>query len=282
MEITPASLPTFSQKLHTAIEEELPSFDQAFDTDSLRKFFKEHDSRLSTPSTTYSEAPFYEDLHLLTTSSKHIMESPVHTELHITNLNLLPEIEDPFNLKLGSMDEKNNLDRFTENKVMKIKEEREQTMKMEGGLPNTFLQMKIGDITQQLAFINTLNFGSDRMQILKGIGMTTEDQLKNRLSKDLSMKKKPVFIIERNTPVKKVIAKVEKEEKKPAVLVKNKKIQEEEKKEKKVQSEKKEQPEKEKVTKSISEKKEKSNKTASSTPTKSKKGNTSENKKKVN
>jgi len=271
MQIHLVKFQTFSQQAHPAQDAELPSFEEAFDTESLRKFFKQHDSHMNTPFTTYSETPMYEDLQASLTDTKSIFGSPINKYVNVPSFNLGSEMEDGFNTKIFEMLDKKpygleemkngngsqyefleERERF-ESKVKEVMNDQDRT------------HTNLNEKSSSLFLFNSLKEELD--QSLQGLG---QDETRIDLDNKIKSKKKAVFIIERNV-TSKVISKKEKEEKKSATLVKRKKSDQSDKKEeenkslKKSKKDKKDKQEKiekeEKVEKSEkSEKLEKSNK----------------------
>jgi len=281
MQIHLVKFQAFSQQNYSTKEAELPSFDEAFDTDSLKKFFQEHDSHLSTPFTTYSETPMYEDLQPSLAETKSIFGSPINKYINMPTLSLSSDMEDCFNTKIfNALDKKSyGLD---EREIGIIKnrdgsqfdflEERQETKIKEIVNESNRIRINLNGRSSSLLLFHNLkeelNPSESQDKNLKLLDQDEQqthiqDIIETRIDLDSKIrnKKKDVFIIVRNSP--KVISKKEKEEKKPATLVKKKKSVQLEKKEEEKSSLKKTKKEKnDKTDKSEKEEKiEKADKT---------------------
>lgn len=217
MQIQLVKFHTFSQP--SVQESDLPSFDDAFDKDSLRKFFKDQDSQMGTPFTTYTEAPMYEDLQS-TFSDKNIFGSPFTNYI---NLNLSSEMEDAPNSKVFQM----------------LEEQEEKSVKNPFKLHRVPVQQRLFEdnsmtLLEDKSRIN-ISFGDNETSLEKD----TSSSLFNQFAEASKKVKKPVFTILRNV-MPKAIAKVEKETKKAPILEKAKKALKEKKEEKKKQAQKEE------------------------------------------
>jgi hypothetical protein len=216
---------TFSQSSNQ--EAELPSFDDAFDKDSLRKFFKDQDSQMGTPFTTYTEAPMYEDLQS-TFGDKNIFGSPFTSYI---NLNLGSEMEDAPSSKVFEMLEDQIEEKNVKNPFKLHRAPVQQRLFDDNRM----------DVLEEKSRIN-ISFGDNDAPLEKDNTkeMLIESSCLFSQFTEVSKKaKKPVFTIHRNV-IPKAIAKVEKEIKKSPILEKAKKALKEKKEEKKKQAEKEE------------------------------------------
>jgi len=215
---------TFSQPSNQ--ESELPSFDDAFDKDSLRKFFKDQDSQMGTPFTTYTEAPMYEDLQFAP-NDKNIFGSPFTSYI---NLNLSSEIEDGPSSKVFQMLEDQIEEKSVKNPFKLHRVPVQQRLFEDNRM----------EILEDKSRIN-ISFGDNEASVEKD--NTKEiSSLFNQFAEVSKKAKKPVFTILRNV-MPKTIAKVEKETKKAPILEKVKKALKEKKEEKKKQEKKEEKAE---------------------------------------
>jgi hypothetical protein len=231
MQIQLVKFHTFSQP--PVQDPELPSFDDAFDKDSLRKFYKDQDSLLGTPFTTYTEAPMYEDLQS-TFSDKNIFGSPFTNYM---SLNLGSEIEDAPNNKVFQM---------FENRPYGLEEPiEEKNVKNPFKLHRLPVQQRLFDETlEEKSRINISFDGSLEKDNSKEM-LIESSSLLDQFAEMTKKPKKPVFTIQRNV-IPKVIAKIEKETKKTPILEKAKKALKEKKEEKKKEETKKESQKEEK------------------------------------
>jgi hypothetical protein len=225
MQIQLVKFHTFSQP--PVQDPELPSFDDAFDKDSLRKFYKDQDSLLGTPFTTYTEAPMYEDLQS-TFSDKNIFGSPFTNYM---SLNLGSEIEDAPNNKVFQM---------FENRPYGLEEPiEEKNVKNPFKLHRLPVQQRLFDETlEEKSRINISFDGSLEKDNSKEM-LIESSSLLDQFAEMTKKPKKPVFTIQRNV-IPKAIAKIEKETKKAPILEKAKKALKEKKEETKKESQKEE------------------------------------------
>lgn len=232
MQIQLVKFHTFSQP--TNQDPDLPSFDDAFDKDSLRKFYRDQDSLLGTPFTTYTEAPMYEDLQS-TFADKNIFGSPFTNYMNISSLNLSSEIEDAPNSKVFQM---------FENRPYGLEDPiEEKNVKNPFKLHRLPVQQKLFDDSRiegledksriNINFDGSLEKDSSKEMLIENSSLL--DQFAEMIKKP----KKPVFTIQRNV-IPKAIAKIEKEIKKAPILEKVKKALKEKKEEKKKQAQKEE------------------------------------------
>ena len=221
MQIQLVKFHTFSQP--SMQDPELPAFDDAFDKDSLRKFYRDQDSILGTPFTTYTEAPMYEDLQS-TFADKNIFGSPFTNYM---SLNLGSEIEDAPNNKVfygleDPVEEKNVKNPFKLHRLpvqQRLFDDRMEALEEKSRI--------------NISFDGSLEKDSSKEMLVESSSLL--DQFAEMIKKP----KKPVFTIQRNV-IPKAIAKIEKETKKAPILEKAKKALKEKKEEKKKQEKKEE------------------------------------------
>lgn len=220
MQIQLVKFHTFSQP--SVQDPELPSFDDAFDGDSLRKFYKDQDSLLGTPFTTYTEAPMYEDF-----SDKNMFGSP------FTNyLNLGSDIEDAPNNKVFQMFE--NRSYGLEEPIVE-----EKNVKNPFKLHRLPVQQRLFDEPLEEKSRININFDGSLEKDNSKEMLIESSSLLDQFAEMTKKPKKLVFTIQRNV-IPKAIAKIEKETKKAPILEKAKKALKEKKEESKKEEKKKE------------------------------------------
>ena len=235
-------LSTLSQQRFASNERDIPLFEEAFDTVSLRKFFQKQDSTSNTPLTFYSESPVLDDFQLFEQESRSIFSSPMKTCTEdcpivygLPNFTLQSELDEGLCTTISGFMEKkfdglgsheteiDVEDQFgeedTETGQLSIDGER-KAGSLDNG--NEFSVNIEGAFFAQRAALDDEPMIQDIQEMMED-GFLEDSQKIDNWNFESKLKSKTLFIIERNV-ARKVIEKIPKEKKKSALLEKKKKI----------------------------------------------------------
>ena len=236
-------LSTLSQQRFSSNERDIPLFEEAFDTVSLRKFFQKQDSTSNTPLTFYSESPVVDDFQLFDQESRSIFSSPMKPcaedcpiVYSLPTFTLQSELDEGLCTTISGFMEKkfdgleshdaelDLEDQFgeedTETGQLSIDGERKAGCLDNG---NEFSVNIDGAFFAQRAALDDEPMIQDTQEMLLEDECLEESNKIDNWNFESKLKSKTLFIIERNV-ARKVIEKKPKEKKKSATLEKKKKL----------------------------------------------------------